>query len=658
MKSKPLSPLKMDPTRTMTIRRQWTNDFKKRFNQLKKDIVDLVVTQDVFGLNQQNPYTVNASFQFHSLPEQIKAFQGWLKQRVSILLLAGSDTASSWWKKYIVDGFRKGQGRVFDDYKKVDPNSQHYQFLKQAFNNPVSQEKVDVLAARVFSELEGVTDAMGQQITRVLTDGLTQGKNPKEIAKDLTEKVDGIGANRARMISQTEVIRSFSEGQLDELERMGVAEVGIQVEFSAAHKGACPICQALNGKRYTLAKARGVIPVHVCCRCCFRPVLATDKTPDEPKPVENTVLGAEGVKNDRSVFNRVYNWLIDNFNPYRDEKGRYTTKANAHNWHEPTYTKLESGKHLVSVSHDNQTTQMEMKRALNRANSPKTAENVNRVRSLLSKHNKELEGVRQDFLREVTKTEKEIDKHKTNFEKLLKEAAPHFQVNPKKHQQIEKRAMTAYKKLSEARVKLELSEGKGREQLVKAMKIKDPAQVTVYHAEGSRVIPSVTDKSKTASEFLGSIMSQTVVAKHDVDMHVIREYRSYADKNNFGNHEIHMNIGASTVTHVHELGHTVEFTSPKLQEASQGFIHHRTEGEKPHHYPTGGPDEVGFKNEFSKAFDSPHHDIYIGKHYGSGHTEVLAMGFQKLYENPIHFAKHDPEYFKFVVGALKGKFSE
>ena len=310
------SPLKLDPTRTVTLRRMFEQAFNKRFTELKKRITKLVVTDDCFGLNDSNhdPFTTNANdspnpynlqhqivthirevlaqtpgqtiasfkdvrmtltmldksefdyhvlsmrslgllklyvepesvnldhasldwmvrernldspeayggwiyyngvsivpttntaFKFHSMTEQIKAFQSWLKQQVSILLLTEGDT--SWWRKYIVDGFKKGQGRVFDDFndKAADITDTQRQFLKGAFNNPVSEERVDVLASRVFTELKGVTDAMAQQISRELTDGLTQGLNPVDIAKNLNAKVDGIGKNRARMIAQTECL--------------------------------------------------------------------------------------------------------------------------------------------------------------------------------------------------------------------------------------------------------------------------------------------------------------------------------------------------------------------------------------------------------------------------------------------------------------------
>ena len=34
-------------------------------------------------------------------------------------------------------------------------------------------------------------------------------------------------------------------------------------------------------------------------------------------------------------------------------------------------------------------------------------------------------------------------------------------------------------------------------------------------------------------------------------------------------------------------------------------------------------------------------------------TEVLTMGLQRLYEDPVGFAKKDPDYFKFILSVLR-----
>ncbi len=63
--------------------------------------------------------------------------------------------------------------------------------------------------------------------------------------------------------------------------------------------------------------------------------------------------------------------------------------------------------------------------------------------------------------------------------------------------------------------------------------------------------------------------------------------------------------------------------------------------------------EKGRKDNFDKAFPDPAEHYYIGKNYNNA-SEVLSMGLQKMYRDPINFAKQDPEYFKFVLGICDG----
>jgi hypothetical protein len=50
------------------------------------------------------------------------------------------------------------------------------------------------------------------------------------------------------------------------------------VEADVEHQTAgdsrvCPQCASLQGTRYTIAEARGVVPVHPRCRCAWKPVV-------------------------------------------------------------------------------------------------------------------------------------------------------------------------------------------------------------------------------------------------------------------------------------------------------------------------------------------------------------------------------------------------
>jgi hypothetical protein len=121
-----------------------------------------------------------------------------------------------------------------------------------------------------------------------------------------------------------------------------------------------------------------------------------------------------------------------------------------------------------------------------------------------------------------------------------------------------------------------------------------------------------------------------------------------------------LNLAADTnsATVIHEWGHALEHQNPGIGRAAQAFLDKRVGGEtsvKFNDVVGGGysDDERGRSDGFAAAFGR--HAHYVGKDYGGKATEIMSMGMELLYKDPIHFAKADPEYFEFVVGVLHGR---
>jgi len=107
-------------------------------------------------------------------------------------------------------------------------------------------------------------------------------------------------------------------------------------------------------------------------------------------------------------------------------------------------------------------------------------------------------------------------------------------------------------------------------------------------------------------------------------------------------------------TFFHEMGHAVEHSNKKAQQAIQRFHAERTRGEESISLRKATGDKNYDPTEYCKQDKYPH--PYCGKEYGDGSTELLSMGMQFLEEDPIKFAKADPEYFNLIVKILKGDF--
>ena len=267
---------KIDPSRTKTIRAFYQRDLKRRIRSLKQSVVSLVAVENAFGLGR----AFNTRFAHESEARKVFLFQEWFSNEIGEKILPGTlDTIDdAYWTAYVQQAYEKGQGRAFDAVRKKGLQDVKVfggakgEFLRTSLSGPVSIERVKALAARNFTELKGFTEAMSQQTSRHLVEGLAQGLGPREVARRMTKEIDSLTKRRALTIARTETVRAHAEGQLDAMENLGVDKIRVAVEWSTAGDDrVCPLCQPLEGVVLSLKEARGILPRHANCRCAFIP---------------------------------------------------------------------------------------------------------------------------------------------------------------------------------------------------------------------------------------------------------------------------------------------------------------------------------------------------------------------------------------------------
>ena len=273
------NPLRADPTRTGPLRRRYVAGVDGRVSALRRAVRRVVVTDDAFGL--RGGLVANAeNWSFESDPQKVESFRRWLQEQIDAGLLAVEGLhAAPWANKFIFSAYKEGLLRAFRDTKpkalakSADFHSgQLTQFLQGTFSAPITTQRLELLYTRNFEKLRGVTTDMASKMSATLADGLAHGHNPTRIASSLVKNVDGLNRRRATLIARTEIIYAFAEGQLDAFEALGVEKLGVLVELATAGDDrVCPICLDLEGQEFTIAEARGVIPVHPDCRCCWVP---------------------------------------------------------------------------------------------------------------------------------------------------------------------------------------------------------------------------------------------------------------------------------------------------------------------------------------------------------------------------------------------------
>lgn len=233
-------------------------------------------------------------WQFRTSADKLTAFKRWVTDQTKKGILEVDTEGKPWTAKYIESSYKKGLIRSYMDVhkKELAQNPDFYagsqqQFLESAFLQPTRMDQVKFLATRNYEELQGIDDAMSQKMGRVLAKGLVDGSGAEDLARKLSEEVDGIERTRARVLVRTEIVAAQAEGQLDGYQDLGVEDVGAEVEWSTAGDDhVCPYCLEMEGKIFSVPEARGKIPLHPNCRCAWMPVI---DVPKEKKGEETQV---------------------------------------------------------------------------------------------------------------------------------------------------------------------------------------------------------------------------------------------------------------------------------------------------------------------------------------------------------------------------------
>ena len=109
-------------------------------------------------------------------------------------------------------------------------------------------------------------DMMKAELSKLLQEGLIQGRNPRELARHL-EKLFGASKSDAERLMRTELARVQTEAQKQLFERNGFK----QYEFIALGS-ACGICKELDGKHFKvkdMMSGENAPPMHLYFVKCF-----------------------------------------------------------------------------------------------------------------------------------------------------------------------------------------------------------------------------------------------------------------------------------------------------------------------------------------------------------------------------------------------------
>lgn len=290
-----------DPTRTLTLRNQFSREMGKRMKRIQIAIrnKDLVTGNFIIG-NSEN-------YQWDFIPEKVDEFTAWVESQIALELLqstpyrTGSPSRVWWGSPFLETGYLRGikmshillRQRGYSWPEPVLPGVSGGFVpdpITVAFGTPPHQRKVSAIYSRAYSSMKGITDEMATVISRILAQGMADGDGAKVIARKLVASIDGVGAGtlgikdtmgrvitprrRAMMLARTEIIRAHHVSMIQEYRVWGVEGVEVEAEWRTAGDGrVCPRCKPLQGRIFTLDEIEPMIPLHPQCRCMALPIV-------------------------------------------------------------------------------------------------------------------------------------------------------------------------------------------------------------------------------------------------------------------------------------------------------------------------------------------------------------------------------------------------
>ena len=278
---------RIDPTRTVVLRRKYERDMVRRFKALRRLIREAIQVNDVFALKdpepafraQQQNVPPRGAFAFPRSDAKVSAFRNWLRQASHAGILEvhpgtplQSAAARAWQNVYLQTAYQSGLSQAASNMRAAGADVQD-SWVQSAFFRPVHADRAGLIYTRTYNDLQGITDSMSAAISRTLAQGIAEGRGVVELAKTLADKVD-IGINRARVLVRSETIRAHADATLNAYREAGLEGVTIEAEFTTAGDNkVCPKCRDLEGEIFTIEEAQGVIPVHPNCRCSWNGIV-------------------------------------------------------------------------------------------------------------------------------------------------------------------------------------------------------------------------------------------------------------------------------------------------------------------------------------------------------------------------------------------------
>lgn len=257
-------------------------DFRRRLKEAKQAYID--------AFEQIPRQLTNAARYTYQLdPARLTTLLQDLGEQVDRLLLEGRSAERLWFvQQYVMPAYARGTQTTWTNIVTQSvPYAELRPGIETILYSQAYQNRVGLIAARVFEDMVGFTAETRSKLARELADGMALGLGPREVAKRMTGALE-IQERRALMVARTEINNAFRQARMDESDS-AAQTLGLRVmmmQFSARSPSTRPSHAARHAKLYTTTELRewwasGAEAIN--CKCtCIEVLVDADGKPLDP----------------------------------------------------------------------------------------------------------------------------------------------------------------------------------------------------------------------------------------------------------------------------------------------------------------------------------------------------------------------------------------
>lgn len=228
---------KLDPTRTQTIRVQYTRGLVRLFNRFRVTVTPSLKT---ILEHERNPYKSAELLIDSDLYNQVET-------PAPVVI-----------RKNLRLAYRRGLHMAEGQLKR----------LQDPFNL-LDEEALALLEENNLVLVKSVSADVKKVMLTRLTEGVSNGWGIDKITRSMVDPINGIGKHRATLIARTEIIRACNTAAMNRYQRDGIE---MYEWISAVDERACEECSRLDGEIFRWGE-HDVPPLHPQCRCSIAPYI-------------------------------------------------------------------------------------------------------------------------------------------------------------------------------------------------------------------------------------------------------------------------------------------------------------------------------------------------------------------------------------------------